>query len=46
VASRPGMIRRGDGRHLHFLADIPHCQRPAARLSLERTTTPEIGRNT
>ena len=36
------VIRRGDGRHLHFVADIPHCQRPAARLSLERTTTPEI----
>jgi len=43
---RPTVIRRGDGTHLHGLADIPQCQRPAARLSLERTTTTEAGDNT
>ena len=43
---RPTVIRRGDGTHLHCVAEIPHCPRPAARLSLERTTTTEVGDNT
>ena len=48
-AEQPGaatVIRRGDGTHLHCVAEIPHCQRPAARLALERTTTTEVGDNT
>ena len=43
---RPAAIRRGDGTHLHRLADIPRFHRPAAHLSLERTTTTEAGDNT
>ena len=42
---RPTVIRRGDGTHLHDLADIRQCHRLAPHLSLESTTMTEAADN-